>query len=42
MMKLFTNNNWDIFMSQNDSPSILEIFTPEKINDKILKNYFKC
>ncbi len=36
------NNNWDKFMSQNDSPAILEIFTPEKINDKILKNYFKC
>ena len=35
-------NNWHKFLSQNDIPSILEIFTPEKINDKILKNYFKC
>ena len=35
-------NNWDNFVLHNDSPSILEIFTPEKINDKILTNYFKC
>jgi 2-succinyl-5-enolpyruvyl-6-hydroxy-3-cyclohexene-1-carboxylate synthase len=35
------DNNWKKFMSQNDSPAIIEIFTPEKINDKILKNYFK-
>lgn len=34
-------NNWQLFMNQNDKPSIIEIFTPEKINDKILKNYFK-
>lgn len=35
------DNNWKKFISQNDSPAIIEIFTPEKINDKILKNYFK-
>ncbi|WP_339839248.1 2-succinyl-5-enolpyruvyl-6-hydroxy-3-cyclohexene-1-carboxylic-acid synthase [uncultured Flavobacterium sp.] len=35
-------NQWQLFMNQNDSPSILEIFTPEKINNKILTKYFKC
>ena len=35
-------NQWQLFMNQNDNPSILEIFTPEKINNKILTNYFKC
>lgn len=27
---------------QNDQPGILEVFTPEKDNDKILKEYFKA
>lgn len=35
-------NEWQNFINQNDKPSLLEIFTPEKINDKILVNYFKC
>jgi 2-succinyl-5-enolpyruvyl-6-hydroxy-3-cyclohexene-1-carboxylate synthase len=35
-------NEWQSFTNQNDKPAILEIFTPEKINDKILVNYFKC
>lgn len=35
-------NEWQSFTNQNDRPAILEIFTPEKINDKILVNYFKC
>lgn len=35
-------SQWQSFFNQNDKPSILEIFTPEKINDNILKNYFKC
>ncbi|CAM3628111.1 2-succinyl-5-enolpyruvyl-6-hydroxy-3-cyclohexene-1-carboxylic-acid synthase [Flavobacterium gelidilacus] len=35
-------NQWQLFMNLNDNPSILEIFTPEKINNKILTNYFKC
>ena len=34
-------NKWQSFINQNDNPSVLEIFTPEKINDKILINYFK-
>ncbi len=34
-------NKWQSFINQNNIPSILEIFTPEKINDKILTNYFK-
>jgi 2-succinyl-5-enolpyruvyl-6-hydroxy-3-cyclohexene-1-carboxylate synthase len=29
------------FYSQNDKPSILEIFTPTKENDKILLQYFR-
>jgi 2-succinyl-5-enolpyruvyl-6-hydroxy-3-cyclohexene-1-carboxylate synthase len=32
---------WQLFVNQNNRPSILEIFTPEKINDKIVTNYFK-
>lgn len=32
---------WDSFISNNNSPSILEIFTPEKINDIVLLDYFK-
>lgn len=28
------------FYAQNDRPSIFEIFTPEKRNDKVLKDYF--
>ncbi len=33
-------NIWKLFILKNDSPSILEIFTPEKVNDKILLDYF--
>jgi 2-succinyl-5-enolpyruvyl-6-hydroxy-3-cyclohexene-1-carboxylate synthase len=29
------------FYAQNERPSILEIFTPTRENDKILLNYFK-
>lgn len=32
---------WDSFISNNNNPSILEIFTPEKINDIVLLDYFK-
>lgn len=32
---------WDSFISNNNRPSILEIFTPEKINDIVLLDYFK-
>ena len=31
----------DDFFNINEKPSILEIFTPTKVNDKILLNYFK-
>lgn len=34
-------NQWPIFINQNDKPSILEVFTPEKLNNKILLSYFK-
>jgi 2-succinyl-5-enolpyruvyl-6-hydroxy-3-cyclohexene-1-carboxylate synthase len=33
---------WKEFINLNNKSSIIEIFTPEKINDKILVNYFKC
>jgi 2-succinyl-5-enolpyruvyl-6-hydroxy-3-cyclohexene-1-carboxylate synthase len=32
---------WDSFISNDNKPSILEIFTPEKINDVVLLDYFK-
>jgi 2-succinyl-5-enolpyruvyl-6-hydroxy-3-cyclohexene-1-carboxylate synthase len=32
---------WDAFISNQSTPSILEIFTPEKINDIVLLDYFK-
>lgn len=32
---------WDSFVSNDNKPSILEIFTPEKINDIVLLDYFK-
>lgn len=40
--ELSMENQWQLFMNQNDKPALLEIVTPEKINDKILTNYFKC
>ncbi len=33
--------NLDDFFARNEKPVLLEIFTPEKENDKILKDYFK-
>ncbi|HBK83864.1 MAG TPA: 2-succinyl-5-enolpyruvyl-6-hydroxy-3-cyclohexene-1-carboxylate synthase, partial [Flavobacterium sp.] len=33
--------NWTSFIHHESSPAIFEIFTPEKLNDKILLNYFK-
>ena len=35
------NSNLQEFFKKNEKPSLLEIFTPEKENDKILKDYFK-
>ncbi|MBP6126779.1 2-succinyl-5-enolpyruvyl-6-hydroxy-3-cyclohexene-1-carboxylic-acid synthase [Flavobacterium sp.] len=32
---------WNSFISNDNKPSILEIFTPEKINDIVLLDYFK-
>jgi 2-succinyl-5-enolpyruvyl-6-hydroxy-3-cyclohexene-1-carboxylate synthase len=32
---------WNSFISNQNTPSILEIFTPEKINDIVLLDYFK-
>jgi 2-succinyl-5-enolpyruvyl-6-hydroxy-3-cyclohexene-1-carboxylate synthase len=33
--------SWEEFISSNDAPSILEVFTPEKTNQDFLKTYFK-
>lgn len=35
------NSNLEAFFSKSDSPKILEVFTPVKENDQILKQYFK-
>lgn len=35
------NSNLPAFFQKNNNPSLFEIFTPEKENDKILKDYFK-
>jgi 2-succinyl-5-enolpyruvyl-6-hydroxy-3-cyclohexene-1-carboxylate synthase len=32
---------WNSFISNQNTPSILEIFTPEKINDIVLLDYFR-
>jgi 2-succinyl-5-enolpyruvyl-6-hydroxy-3-cyclohexene-1-carboxylate synthase len=33
---------WNLFISDETAPAILEIFTPEKLNNSILLDYFKC
>ena len=33
--------NLDVLFERNEKPILLEVFTPEKENDKILKDYFK-
>ena len=33
--------NWKSFISEETSPAILEIFTPEKLNNSVLLDYFK-
>lgn len=33
---------WNSFLSEDNAPTILEIFTPEKLNNSILLDYFKC
>jgi len=32
---------WNTFISEENAPTILEIFTPEKLNNSILLDYFK-
>mgnify|MGYP001332710458 CR=1 FL=1 len=32
---------FSVFLTQNEQPSILEIFTPEKVNDSVLLEFFK-
>ena len=34
-------NKLDDFFTDSDSPKLLEVFTPRKINDELLLNYFK-
>ena len=38
--ELSLEEKWLCFVNETTKPAILEIFTPEKINDKILLNYF--
>jgi 2-succinyl-5-enolpyruvyl-6-hydroxy-3-cyclohexene-1-carboxylate synthase len=34
-------NQYAAFLSENEKPSILEIFTPEKLNDQVLLDFFR-
>lgn len=36
-----TETNLIELFKENSQPTLLEIFTPEKENDKVLKDYFK-
>lgn len=35
------DQQFSVFLAQNEQPSILEIFTPEKVNDSVLLDFFK-
>jgi 2-succinyl-5-enolpyruvyl-6-hydroxy-3-cyclohexene-1-carboxylate synthase len=35
------DQQFSVFLAQNEKPSILEIFTPEKVNDLVLLEFFK-
>lgn len=35
------DQQFSIFLAQNEKPSILEIFTPEKVNDLVLLDFFR-
>lgn len=35
------DQQFSAFLAQNEQPSILEIFTPEKVNDSVLLEFFK-
>ena len=35
------DQQFSVFLAQNEKPSILEIFTPEKENDAILLEFFR-
>jgi hypothetical protein len=35
------DQQFSVFLAQNEKPSILEIFTPEKVNDAILLEFFR-
>jgi 2-succinyl-5-enolpyruvyl-6-hydroxy-3-cyclohexene-1-carboxylate synthase len=35
------DQQFSAFLAQNEQPSILEIFTPEKVNDAILLDFFR-
>jgi 2-succinyl-5-enolpyruvyl-6-hydroxy-3-cyclohexene-1-carboxylate synthase len=35
------DQQFSVFLAQNEQPSILEIFTPEKVNDSVLLEFFR-
>jgi 2-succinyl-5-enolpyruvyl-6-hydroxy-3-cyclohexene-1-carboxylate synthase len=35
------DQQFSAFLAQNEQPSILEIFTPEKVNDSVLLDFFR-
>ena len=41
MDEISLDQQFSIFLAQNEKPSILEIFTPEKVNDAILLEFFR-
>ena len=41
MDEISLDQQFSIFLTQNEQPSILEIFTPEKVNDLVLLEFFR-
>lgn len=39
--ELSLDQQFSAFLAQNEQPSILEIFTPEKVNDSVLLDFFR-
>jgi 2-succinyl-5-enolpyruvyl-6-hydroxy-3-cyclohexene-1-carboxylate synthase len=41
MDEISLDQQFSVFLAQNEKPSILEIFTPEKLNNLVLLDFFK-
>ena len=41
MDEISLDQQFSVFLAQNEKPSILEIFTPEKVNDLVLLEFFR-